>query len=95
MINTIISLIIIIILWYIAFDCNKRLSQNLSKHASMVFTSIVYFGLMMIYMYYYIDDCREHLTTLNTELIFLLILVPVTTLVANLIFFHAKIPKYI
>lgn len=95
MLESLISIIIIIFLWYIAFDCNKRLSQRLSKKSILVFTSIIYFIIIMIYMYCNFDDCYEHLAVLNNELILLIILVPLVTITANLMFIHTNIPKFI
>lgn len=95
MLKTIVSMMIVIILWYIAFDCNRKLSQNLSKKSILIFTSIIYFLIIMIYMYCNIDDCYEHLAILNSEIILLIILVPLVTVTANLMFIHTDIPKII
>lgn len=95
MFELIFPILIIIILWYIAFDCNKRLSGRLSKQVVLVFTSIIYFLIMMIYMFCNKDECYNHIPLLNFELIVLLILVPTVTVVSNLVFIHARIPKLI
>lgn len=95
MLNYIFPVILILILWYISFDCNSKLSQHLPKEVILVFTTIAYFIIIIVYMYYNFDYCYEHFSMLNYELMILLLLVSTVTLVGNLIFIHAKIPKLI
>lgn len=95
MLKIIFAIIVIIILWCIAFDCNKKLSQNLSKPAILIFTSFFYLLIMMVYLYYNIDHCYNHLSLLNIELLVLLLLIPLITVVTSLMFAHTNIPKLI
>lgn len=95
MFNMIFSILIIIILWYIAFDCNSKLSNKLSKPVILIFTSVIYFLLIMIYTYCNLDHCYNHISLLDFELVYLLLLVPIITIVINLMFIHAQIPKVI
>ena len=94
MLDMIFPFAIIILLWYIAFDCSDRLSKNLSKTAILVFTAFVNFLLVMIYLYWNADECYNHLPLLkNGELIVLLLLVPTVAFISNLVFMYARIPK--
>jgi hypothetical protein len=95
MLKSIVPILIVVLLWYITFDCNKGLSQSLSKQAILIFTFVSYFAIMLIYTYYNIDHCYNHLSVLNTELIILLLLVATTTLTSNLVFMHTEMPKII
>lgn len=93
MLEIIVSVLILIILWYIAFDCNKKLSQNLSKQSILIFTAFVQVFIMIIYAYFNIEHCYDHIPLLNRELIFLIILVPFIALVTNMMLMHAPMPK--
>jgi len=88
MVNSIVVLIIIIILWYIAFDCNGTLSLNISKKAVFIYSTIVYLMIVLIYIFFNKDECYKHFPNLTGELILLILIVAFTTVLGNLLFIH-------
>ena len=89
----IIVIIMIIILWFVASDCNKKLSGKLSREAILIFTAFFYCLIMIVYAYCNFDECRVHFSALNWELVVLLLLIPIITFATTIVYWHMEFPK--
>ena len=69
----ILVIICILFLWLLGYVCHNRLAQNMNKNVILVYSAMIYFFFIAIYAYDNIDECKQHVTTLNFETIALLI----------------------
>lgn len=91
MLTIIITVAIIGVLMYINFDCNKKVRENLSKPAILIFSSIIYFFMVLIYLYINFDHCYQHISILDAKIIFLLVLISFVTFAINLTYIHGDL----
>ena len=82
------SLLLVLVFWFVGYLCNQKVSRVISKRAILMFTAVVYFLMMVVYIFYNRDECYAHLPKLDAETTFYLILIPVVAMGANIVFLH-------
>lgn len=88
MISTISVIIVIIILFYINSVFGKHASKCVGRNGTFMYTSLIYFLLMLAYMCWNINECYEHVNIMNTQLLVIFAVIALTTFIINLLFLH-------
>lgn len=81
--NNFISLIILIILWCIGVYCSDELKKHIPKKQIFVMSSIIYTFIIIIYVYCNIEECYEHVATINIQLAVLLVAIAMITILSG------------
>ena len=86
--------IVIMFLWYITYDCNKRLTDRIPKQAILIFSGVIYLLFVLIYDFIYRNECVKGMKNIDTHTFMHLLLIPLTGFVISLLYIHANAPSF-
>lgn len=88
--TTIVAGLMLLILWFIAYDCGKALGQRMTKPAIIIFTFVATLIIMSVYLYFNWHHCYSHISIIDLELIILLILIAAAPFLSSHLFEHVS-----
>ena len=86
--------VIMLLLWYITYDCNKWLSNRIPKQAVLIFSGLIYLIFVLIYAYIYKEECVQGMQSIDIHTFMHLLLIPFTGFVTSLLYIHAGAPSF-
>ena len=82
-----VSLIMLIILWYASMSCSEELKKHIPGKQIFIMTSVIYTFIIIIYVYCNIEECYEHIPTINIQIAVLLVTLAMIAILSGTVHF--------